>query len=115
MGYFMQNSNSIFYEYDFDYELDNNLDLEYKNVKYNELGNDDFGYYDFSEDFDLEEPPSISKICSDPKNHQFKQKFLFYSSHRECIHCGYSPELDYSKKEFEECHNKFLIWEKNKK
>jgi hypothetical protein len=108
MGYFMSNKNSIFFEYDFDSELD------YENVKYNELGNDGFGYFDLSEaeeDF----PPSILKICSDPKNHHFKQKFLFYSSHRECVYCGYSPELDYAKKEFEECHNKFLIWEKNKK
>lgn len=106
----MSNKNYIQYdEFDFDEELA--YDSEGYPIPYDL---DDFGTYDFENDF-VGKKKCKSRFCSKPQDHNFVKKNLFYSINRECVLCGYSPELDHSKDEFEECHKAFINWEKTKK
>lgn len=107
---FMPNKKYIYID-DPDYDEEALYDSEGYMLKNLELEIDDFGYYDFKED-DLS---NNKKYCKLPQDHKFTRKLLFFSHHRECSLCGYSPELDSDKKEFEDCHKKFTSWEKNKK
>jgi len=109
----MSNKNSIFYnELELNLDDENYYDSEGYPISYNyEDSGDDFGFYDFEKENKKEK----IKYCKLPQDHKFVKKLLFYSFNRECSICGYSPELDYSKKDFEECHRLFINWEKNKK
>lgn len=94
-----------------DFEEEGLYDSEGYMLNNLELDIDDFGYYDFKREGESD----TKKYCKSPQEHRFTKKLLFFSHHRECSICGYSPELDSDKKEFEDCHNKFINWEKNKK
>jgi hypothetical protein len=112
----MSNKKNIYLD-DLDYEEEVLYDSEGYLLNNIELEIDDFGYYDFKEGDDkkYKKKTDTRKYCKFPQDHKFNKKLLFYSHHRECAICGYSPELDSGKKEFEECHSKFINWEKNKK
>jgi len=74
---------------------------------------DDFGliYLDF--DDKLEElPPTPDKPCQKPYSHNFEKKLLAQLYYYECSKCGYSPDLDYNKPKFKECHDEYLAWKK---
>lgn len=111
----MSNKKNIYLD-GLDFEEEYLYDSEGYPVNKLELDMDDFGYYDFKEDTDENKKSiNVKKPCKYPQDHKFNKKLLFYSHHRECSICGYSPELDSDKKQFEDCHNKFINWEKNKK
>jgi len=74
---------------------------------------DDFGlvYLDF--DDPKEDLPSIpSAPCNKPHQHNFEKKLLAHLYYNECTKCGYSPDLDYNKTKFKECHDEYLSWKK---
>ena len=68
-------------------------------------------YHDLYVDFYGEKGKSF---CS-PSSHKFIRKILATHFYWECAVCGYSPELDYNKKEFKECHKEYLNWLSTKK
>jgi len=74
---------------------------------------DDFGliYLDF-DDSEEDLPSTPNKPCKNPHQHIFEKKLLANLYYYECSECGYSPELDYNKPNFKECHDEYLLWKK---
>lgn len=67
----------------------------------------DFDYSD--DDFAI----SIEDInCRSPFDHIFKKRTLCTSNYTECLKCGYSPDLDSNKPEFERTHREYLEFRK---
>jgi hypothetical protein len=74
------------------------------------VNNEDFGFADL-EDVDTK----ISRVCDRPSEHYFKTGVLLNLKYRECLNCGYSPDLDSCVEKYLECHKNFLEWERKNK
>jgi len=74
---------------------------------------DDFGlvYLDF-DDVKKDLPPTPAEPCK-AYNHTFEKKLLASHYYEECIRCGYSPDLDHNKPEFERCHKEYQAWKES--
>ena len=77
---------------------------------------DDVGCVNFEDDFGTwdekaDDVPATVLTCRTPQDHRFERNLLLNSYYRECLFCGYSPELDGSKAEFTDIHKNFLTWE----
>lgn len=73
-----------------------------------------WGFYDWDSDEN-----DFTKVdlgpCACSWMHEFERKAYTTWFFRECTKCGYSPEFDYNKPEFRQCHIDFIEWEaKNK-
>jgi hypothetical protein len=75
--------------------------------------------YADDEDFGLFDTSSVKKVklkkknknyCQTPSRHVFEKKMLLTNNYLECKNCGYSPDLDKNKKEYEQCHLEYLEW-----
>lgn len=76
---------------------------------------DDFAYANLDDDFEIWDEevdiPTEVPVCRSPQDHRFERKLLLNSYYRECLICGYSPELDGSHTKFSDCHKSFQFWE----
>ena len=70
----------------------------------------DFGLIDI--DTKCEQIPKESAICDLAYQHVFEKKLLAQHYYLECKKCGYSPDLDFNKPKFKECHEEYLAWKK---
>ena len=92
-----------------DSESDNYEEDEYEDYD-GEEDSDDFGYYQSSSKKVIRRPKQKS-YCNYPSDHKFEKKILATHYYRECIYCGYSPDLDGDKENFRQCHKEFKDWE----
>ena len=75
---------------------------------------DDFCLANFDKEGGYLLPP-IPKTCENPGDHRFEKLLLLHIYHQECIFCGYSPDLDSCKPEWEECHRDYIKWKQERK
>jgi hypothetical protein len=96
-----------------DEQNDYDIDDFWGHPKYSE--DDDFGFFDTSSVKKVKLKKRNKNYCENPSNHIFKKKLLLTNNYLECEKCGYSPDLDKNKKEYEQCHNEYLQWKNTKK
>lgn len=76
---------------------------------------DDFGFFDTSSVKKVKLKKKNKNYCDNPSNHVFEKKLLLTNNYLECKKCGYSPDLDKNKKEFQQCHLEYIEWKNLKK
>jgi hypothetical protein len=73
---------------------------------------DDFGFFDTSSVKKVKLKKKNKNYCETPDKHIFEKKLLLTNNYLECKKCGYSPDLDKNKKEYEQCHLEYLKYKK---